>query len=104
MTLLMANSKHRKLHLLALVALALLLSMATQFVNYVISECDSCDEIVCLDWSCCLCANASPCDLTVSTCPQPSLILVGIISPVHDQGRTPETAFELDRPPRPVSA
>jgi len=100
----MKHSTHRKTHSLALVALALLLLMAAQFVNYINCECDSCDDLLCLDWSCCLCANASPCVLAVSACPPPSLILVGFISPFHHDGCTPETTFELDRPPRPVSA
>jgi hypothetical protein len=100
----MEHSQHRKTNPLVLVALALLLLIGTQYVSYIICECDSCDDLVCQDWSCCLCASAPTCVLTVSACLQPNQILIGLISPLHDDGRAPETAFELDRPPRSVTA
>jgi len=87
-----------------MVAIALLLLMATQFVGYIVCECDGCNDLVCQDFSCCLCANSTPCVLAVSTCRPPSLTLVGLVSSVHDLGCTPETIFELDRPPKSVAA
>ncbi|MBI5867547.1 MAG: efflux RND transporter periplasmic adaptor subunit [candidate division Zixibacteria bacterium] len=88
----------------AFVALLLLVLVAGQILIGALCLCDDCHDPVCMDWSCCLCANPLACDLAVSACPQPVLTLIGLINPSPEDGLAPETAFEFDRPPKAIPA